>query len=128
MNRWIRWLGILPASFLAFLVAIQLLRLIHYFGPGVEVATILGSLIWYVLFPAISHATFTFVGVVVAPIRSWLIGGALIALSFLIASFQMTGLLIDRGYSSCSLVFVGSALAGAVAGVFSERVRRCLNQ
>ncbi len=123
MNRWIRWLGMLPASFLGFLVAIQLLRLIHYFGPGVEVATILGSLIWYVLFPAISHATFTFVGAVVAPIGSWLIGGALIVLSFLIASFQMTGLLIDRGYSPWNLVFVGSALAGAIAGVLLERRR-----
>ena len=105
-----------------------MLRLIHYFGPNVEAATILGSLIWYVLFPAISHAAFTFVGAVVAPIRSWLIGGALIVLSFLIASFQMTGLLIDRGYSLWNLVFVGSALAGAIAGVFSEHVRRCLNQ
>jgi hypothetical protein len=128
VNRWIRWLGMLPASFLAFLVAIQLLRLIHYFGTGVEVTTILGSLIWYVLFPAISHATFTFVGVVVAPNRNWLVGGALIVLSFLIASFQMTDLLIDRGVSPWNLVFVGSALAGAIAGVFLERGRRCLSR
>ena len=113
----------MPASLLSFFLAIQLLRLIHHFGPSVEQPTLLGSLIWYVLFPAISHATFTFVGAVVAPIRSWLIGGALVVLSFLIASFQMTGLLIDRGLSLWNLVFVGSALAGAIAGVLVERLR-----
>lgn len=119
---WIRWLGVFPAALIAFLLSIQMLRLIHNLGSSVSTDTLTGSIIWNVLVPIISYATFTFVGMRVAPSRKRLVGILLFITSVALAAFQITGLLIERGYSYWNLVFFGSGAFGSMLGAFLEGV------
>lgn len=115
---WLRWLGVLPVAIVAFVLSIQAMRLLHHIGPAVSRKTLAGLLIWNILFPLISYVMLTVVGVRVAPSHHRLVGVLLFVMTIGLAAFQMTGLLIDYGYSPWHWVFFGSALVGSMVGAF----------
>ena len=115
---WLRWLGVIPASIFAFVLSTQVLRLIYPIGPAVSREILAGTLIWNALFPFMSYVTLTLVGMRVAPSHQRLVGILLSLLGLGLVAFQMTGLLVDYGYSPWHSVFFGAAIAGMIVGSF----------